>query len=324
LVDVREPAEHSGLVEALQLRTLPQIVLADPDLKRVVAFDAPPSDQELARICFSPTRDLIVRTLLSGQKPMPVDGAEVMPVIDEPTTQPEADMADPAANLDPNAPAPPKWSEDDVAMVLLFVPGTDASAAESIRKVVHQASNQAKQYFKARVPVIELDPSDQREHYFLKQLGHATDKAEPTIAFIMGKGKALDVIAEPSKLGADLDLQLLDRVQVAFHDCGCTVQPRDLGRDLLMARTPEAFADLAAADEKVDAIVTPADSKQATASVGPAHEGIGPTDLASGEGAAESGDSNRSKLLWAGGAGVLLLIVGLFVWLRVQGNAARE
>ncbi|MCG3181170.1 MAG: hypothetical protein BIFFINMI_03545 [Phycisphaerae bacterium] len=239
LVDVRQPGENADLIAQLQLKLLPWIALVNQDQETVATLAGIPSVDELKRICFSPIRDKVATTLLGPRS----DEPEQMTVTATPGQEPPDAAAGPQGASGPDGegvfgaepgvadPNAPRAGEGEVALVFLLVRGTDAQATDAMRKACAAVGADAEKNLHVKVPTIELDPRDVREEYLLKQIDRDPKAANPTLVPIMGMGRALNVINKPVD-----ENDLWDFVQMVFQNCACTMQPRDFGRDLLMAR----------------------------------------------------------------------------------------
>jgi len=84
----------------------------------------------------------------------------------------------------------------DATMLMLFIHGRDAQADQDARAVVDRAIEQSGK----KVPIIEVDPADEREAYLLKQVDHRADQAAPTVVPVFGQGRILEpIVPEPGQ-----------------------------------------------------------------------------------------------------------------------------
>lgn len=170
LVDFRSPGADKALIDSLQLKPLPVVVVADPDNVPVVTFDTLPTNEQLKALALSPVRDRILQTI------NPVLGPDGRP------------------------------TGPDTAMIVLFCYGTDAQKSATSLAATRKAADLASNMFQVDVPVIEMDPTDPRERYLAQQIRHKAGQAEPTVVPIIGRGKAMDIFTAPTQAEPLLDL----------------------------------------------------------------------------------------------------------------------
>ena len=118
---------------------------------------------------------------------------------------------------------------DNSNMCLLSVHGTDKKANAKADAAIAQAVKLAGKGGD-KVKVIDIDGSDAREEYLLRQFEYRLGQAEPMVVPVFGQGKILEPVS-PDKKGEMDSALILDAIGFVFNN-GCRDMP--VGFDLLL------------------------------------------------------------------------------------------
>ncbi len=115
---------------------------------------------------------------------------------------------------------------DKNAMTFVLVGSKDKKATAALRAKLKKPLAKARDLFKIKLELVEVDGTSKAEEVFIRNLGV---KKLPAAVPVFGKGKHLEPLSEKFK-GDDV----LDRAQFMITNCTCVLNPSALGEDLLL------------------------------------------------------------------------------------------
>ncbi len=221
-------------------------------------------------------------------------------------------------------------SENDNYCMVLFSPGKDPKAGAAALKTVQTAiAEHQKRAPKQKIPVIQLDRSDPKEAFLVKELGLSSQDTESLAVILFGKGRVLLPVMKGKAITKD---NFLERYEFLNHNASdCNADPvfvLEETADLLIRWEPELDEKVITAIRKsgiLERLYGPWDEDEAALLEPQPASQKGPATTAAAPLAAP-GDATPPRLNYTlpalGGVLVLVLIVGWLVMRKKRAGQA--